>query len=43
VTTTENLATLVHSALAESWTLPARLARVRIAETARNSFELEVT
>ena len=42
VTTTENLATLVHSALAGAWTLPARLARVRIAETARNSFELEV-
>lgn len=42
VTTTENLATLVHGALAGAWTLPARLARVRIAETARNSFELEV-
>ena len=42
VTTTENLATLVHGALASAWTLPARLARVRIAETARNSFELEV-
>jgi 6-pyruvoyltetrahydropterin/6-carboxytetrahydropterin synthase len=43
VTTTENLARLVHGALAEAWTLPARLARVRIAETARNSFELEVS
>lgn len=43
VTTTENLATLVHGALADAWTLPARLARVRIAETARNSFELEVS
>jgi 6-pyruvoyltetrahydropterin/6-carboxytetrahydropterin synthase len=42
VTTTENLATFVHGALAGAWTLPARLARVRIAETARNSFELEV-
>jgi 6-pyruvoyltetrahydropterin/6-carboxytetrahydropterin synthase len=42
VTTTENLATMVHGALAGAWTLPARLARVRIAETARNSFELEV-
>jgi 6-pyruvoyltetrahydropterin/6-carboxytetrahydropterin synthase len=42
VTTTENLATLVQSALAKSWTLPARLARVRISETARNTFELEV-
>jgi 6-pyruvoyltetrahydropterin/6-carboxytetrahydropterin synthase len=42
VTTTENLATLVRRALAEGWTLPARLARVRISETARNTFELEV-
>jgi 6-pyruvoyltetrahydropterin/6-carboxytetrahydropterin synthase len=42
VTTTENLATLVRGALAGGWTLPARLARVRISETARNSFELEV-
>lgn len=42
VPTTENLATLVRNALAEDWTLPARLARVRISETARNSFELEV-
>jgi 6-pyruvoyltetrahydropterin/6-carboxytetrahydropterin synthase len=42
VTTTENLARLVQSALAKSWTLPARLARVRISETARNTFELEV-
>jgi len=42
VTTTENLATLIYGALAGGWTLPARLARVRIAETARNSFELEV-
>jgi 6-pyruvoyltetrahydropterin/6-carboxytetrahydropterin synthase len=42
VTTTENLATMVEGALAEGWTLPARLARVRISETARNTFELEV-
>jgi len=42
VTTTENLARVVHGALAEHWTLPARLARVRISETARNTFELEV-
>jgi 6-pyruvoyltetrahydropterin/6-carboxytetrahydropterin synthase len=42
VATTENLATLVHRALAGSWTLPARLAGVRISETARNTFELEV-
>jgi 6-pyruvoyltetrahydropterin/6-carboxytetrahydropterin synthase len=42
VTTTENLATMVRGALAENWALPARLARVRISETARNTFELEV-
>ena len=42
VATTENLATLVRETLAEHWTLPARLARVRISETGRNSFELEV-
>jgi 6-pyruvoyltetrahydropterin/6-carboxytetrahydropterin synthase len=42
VTTTENLATLVRDALTKGWTLPARLARVRISETARNTFELEV-
>jgi len=42
VATTENLATLVRGALAANWTLPARLARVRISETARNTFELEV-
>ena len=42
VTTTENLATLVREALAGGWTLPARLTRVRISETARNTFELEV-
>jgi 6-pyruvoyltetrahydropterin/6-carboxytetrahydropterin synthase len=42
VTTTENLATLVRDTLAAGWNLPARLARVRISETARNTFELEV-
>ncbi len=42
VTTTENVAELVRDALAREWTLPARLARVRISETARNTFELEV-
>ena len=42
VTTTENLATLVRAALTDGWPLPARLARVRISETARNTFELEV-
>lgn len=43
VTTTENLATLVRAALAGGWTLPPRLAKVRISETARNAFELEVS
>ena len=42
VTTTENLATLVHGVLAGGWTLQARLAQVKISETARNTFELEV-
>lgn len=42
VTTTENLAAMIERTLAEGWTLPARLARVRISETARNTFELEV-
>ena len=42
VTTTENLAGMVREALDKYWTLPVRLAGVRIAETARNSFELEV-
>jgi len=43
VTTTENLATLVRDALLQDWPLPARLAGLRIAETARNSFDLEVS
>jgi len=42
VTTTENLATLVRKSLLDGWTLPARLSGVRISETARNTFELEV-
>ena len=41
VATTENLAGAIESMLTERWTLPARLARVRISETARNTFELE--
>ena len=42
VTTTENLACAVEQMLRSQWTLPARLIRVRIAETARNAFELTV-
>jgi len=41
VATTENLAGAIESMLTSQWTLPARLARVRISETARNTFELE--
>ena len=43
VATTENLAFAIERMLARNWTLPARLARVRISETARNTFELETT
>ena len=43
VPTTENLARAVEKMLASRWTLPARLARVRISETARNAFELETS
>ena len=41
VATTENLAFAIERMLARDWTLRARLARVRISETARNTFELE--
>jgi 6-pyruvoyltetrahydropterin/6-carboxytetrahydropterin synthase len=41
VATTENLAFAIERMLARDWTLPARLAHVRISETARNTFELE--
>ena len=41
VPTTENLASAIEAMLTRQWTLPARLARVRISETARNTFELE--
>lgn len=42
VATTENLAASIRNALASEWPLAARLAQVRISETARNIFELEV-
>jgi 6-pyruvoyltetrahydropterin/6-carboxytetrahydropterin synthase len=42
VPTTENLASAIQCALERHWTLPARLARLRISETGRNTFELEV-
>lgn len=40
VATTENLASAIAAMLATHWNLPARLAAVRISETARNTFEL---
>ncbi|HLH44101.1 MAG TPA: 6-carboxytetrahydropterin synthase [Bryobacteraceae bacterium] len=42
VPTTENLASLVKKMLLDHWNLPARLARLRISETDRNAFELEI-
>jgi 6-pyruvoyltetrahydropterin/6-carboxytetrahydropterin synthase len=39
--TTENLAGAIRGMLERNWNVPARLARVRIAETDRNIFELE--
>jgi 6-pyruvoyltetrahydropterin/6-carboxytetrahydropterin synthase len=41
VATTESLAVVIERALADGWTLPAKLDRVRISETERNIFELE--
>jgi 6-pyruvoyltetrahydropterin/6-carboxytetrahydropterin synthase len=41
VPTTENLAALIERMLREHWDLTARLARIRISETERNTFELE--
>jgi 6-pyruvoyltetrahydropterin/6-carboxytetrahydropterin synthase len=41
VPTTENLASAIEDMLMRSWKLPARLAKVRISETAKNTFELE--
>lgn len=41
VPTTESLAVAIENALNKNWPLRAKLARVRIAETAKNIFELE--
>ncbi len=41
VATTENLALAIEKMLKASWTLPAKLAHVRISETDRNAFLLE--
>lgn len=43
VPTTENLASYIERRLREHWTLTPRLARIRIAETDRNTFEMEVS
>ncbi len=43
VPTTENLAALIERMLMDHWDLRARLARIRISETERNTFELEAT
>ena len=42
VPTTENLTVVIGKALAEGWTMPARLDRVRVFETERNIFEMEL-
>jgi len=42
VATTENLAIEIGKLLAEDWPLPAKLQRVRVSETDRNIFELEL-
>ncbi len=41
VPTTENLASAIEDMLKRNWRLPSRLAKVRISETAKNTFELE--
>ena len=41
VPTTENLAMVVRDYLQAAWTLPAKLVRVRISETERNTFVWE--
>jgi 6-pyruvoyltetrahydropterin/6-carboxytetrahydropterin synthase len=41
VPTTENLAEVIHTSLESAWNLPARLVRVRISETDRNTFVWE--
>ena len=43
VPTTENLASYILCRLREHWTLAPRLARIRISETERNSFEMEAS
>lgn len=42
VPTTENLAEVIHGYLKDAWNLAARLKRIEIIETARNTFVLEM-
>jgi 6-pyruvoyltetrahydropterin/6-carboxytetrahydropterin synthase len=42
VPTTENLAFTIQRMLAENWPLPARLRHVRVSETDRNTFDLDL-
>ena len=42
VPTTENLASAIEDMLMREWKIAARLAKVRISETAKNTFELEI-
>lgn len=42
VATTESLAVVIEKALKDRWPLPGKLDRVRISETERNVFELEI-
>ena len=42
VPTTENLASLIHRLLDSSWNLPAKLKTIRISETDRNAFTLDL-
>ncbi len=43
VPTTENLASVIELRLREHWNLAPRLARIRISETDRNTFEMEAS
>lgn len=43
VTTTENLAVVVRQLLLSGWNLPAKLVRIQIRETARNTFAWEAS
>jgi len=42
VPTTENLASVIHRLLDSAWDLPAKLKTIRISETGRNAFTLDL-